>query len=248
LAGDERWAFHYTDDALTRYLRDRRLTFALDVLQSAVPLSSPLGSALVVCGGVGGEGTYLRNHGFADVTVSDFSRAALDKCNRFDPRLKTLLLNAEHMDLPDSSYDIVVVQDGLHHLPRPALGFTEMLRIARVAAVVIEPHLGLAGRIAGREWEVHGPARNYVFRWDRMMLEQCTRSFLLSRSARVLVKRVWDHGSAVAKMVGRVPAPLRLLAARGIYGCLAPFSRCGNMMIGVILKDGDAKPERLTSH
>lgn len=245
---DERWAFHYTEDSLTRYLRDRRLKLAVTALRNAIEPDVRIQSVLVVCGGVGGEGTFLRKDGFTDVTVSDFSQEALDRCNRFDPALKTLLLNAEEMNVPSCSYDVVVVQDGLHHLPRPSLGFTEMLRVARVAAIVIEPHHGLVARLVGREWEVQETAINYVFRWNRMMLEQCTRSYLLSRNARIIAMRVWDHNLVVGSMVRHLPAALRLVAAKGIYGLLSAFSGLGNMMVGVVLKDNEATPKRLTSH
>lgn len=247
-AGDARWAFHYTSDPLTRYLRDRRLNLALETLSGVLPQSLSIGSVLVVCGGVGGEGTFFRKRGFDDVTVSDFSSEALQRCNSLDPALKTLLLDAERMDVPDSSYDLVVVQDGLHHLARPVVGFTEMLRVARVAAVVIEPHHGMIGKLMGREWEVQGDAINYVFRWNTMMLEQCTRSYLLSRDAQVIGVRVWDHGLAVAKAVGRLPSALRLFAAKATYATLAPVSRGGNMMVGVVVKGSDTPPPRLTSH
>lgn len=248
-AADERWAFHYTSDPLTRYLRDRRLSLALEALGGALPEGVAVESVLVACGGVGGEGTFFRKRGFGDVTVSDFSSEALQRCNRLDPALKTLLLDAERMDVPDSSYDLVVVQDGLHHLPRPALGFAEMLRVARVAVILIEPHHGAVGRLLGQQWEVQGDAINYVFRWNAMMLEQCTRSYLLSREARVIAMRLWDHGLAVARAVAHLPSPLRLPAAKAIYAALAPVSRAGNMMVGVVLKDaGGLTARRLTSH
>lgn len=248
-ASDERWAFHYTSDPLTRYLRDRRLTLALDALSRAVPDGVSVESVLVVCGGVGGEGTFFRKRGFGDVTVSDFSSEALQRCHRLDPELKTSLLDAERMDVPDSSYDLVVVQDGLHHLPRPALGFAEMLRVARVAVILIEPHQGMIGKLMGREWEIQGDAVNYVFRWNHAMLEQCARSYLLSRDARVIGMRIWDHGLAVANAVAHLPSAIRLPAAKAIYAALAPISRAGNMMVGVVVKAGDTvTPPRLTSH
>lgn len=245
---DSRWHFHYTDDPLTRYLRDRRLDRALRILSDNTQLDMATQRVLVVCGGVGGEGTYLRKAGFADVTVSDFSPEALERCRRFDPLLKTLLIDAEGMDLPDSSYDIVLAQDGLHHLPRPAVGLTEMLRVARQAVVVIEPHTGLVARIAGTEWEVQGQAVNYVFRWNRLLLEQCTRSFLLSQGAKVVVNRIWDHGSLVSRAVAQLPYGLRLPAAKVVYASLRYASRAGNMMIGVVIKDAEAAPERLVGH
>ena len=116
---ESRWAFHYTADPLIRYLRDRRLDIALKTIARHGTLDPARQSALLVCGGVGGEGTYLANQGFSDVTVSDISPEGLEQCRRMDPRLKTRVLNAEDMaELPDSSVDIVLVQDGLHHLPR----------------------------------------------------------------------------------------------------------------------------------
>jgi SAM-dependent methyltransferase len=248
-AADDHWGFHYTADPLTRYLRDRRLSLALDALSRALPGHVPIESVLIVCGGVGGEGTFFRKKGFGDVTVSDFSREALERCKRFDPALKTSLLDAERMDVPDSSYDLVVVQDGLHHLTRPALGFTEMLRVARVAVIVIEPHHGVIGKVFGHEWEVQGNAINYVFRWNRTMLEECTRSYLLSRDARVIGTRVWDHGLAVSNAVRRLPTSWRLPAAKATYSLLRPLSRLGNMMVGVVVKSDEAvAPARLTGH
>ena len=247
-AQDARWAFHHTPDPLTRYLRDRRLDIALAALRRSLKRDLLEQSVLIVCGGVGGEGTFFRKRGFRDVTVSDFSPQALETCKRLDPQLKTLLLNSECLDIPDSSYDVVVVQDGLHHLPRPCLGFTEMLRVARVAAVVIEPHSGVVGRVFGREWEVQGTAINYVFRWNAMMLEQLTRSYLLSRGSTIVSIRVWDHGLAVGKAVDHLPSKLRPLAARAVYFALSAVSACGNMMVGVVLKDDIATPQRLVSH
>src|SRR6185436_5595240 len=116
--------------------------------------------------------------------VSDLSEKAMALCRSFDERLKTRVLNAEEMsEVEDGSYDLVLVQDGLHHLPRPTLGFTEMLRVARIAAIVIEPHSGLVARAIGKTWEVEGDAVNYVFRWNRNILEQTTRSYLLQEDA-----------------------------------------------------------------
>lgn len=242
-----RWEFHHTDDPLTRYLRDRRLHVAMDLLRRRDAFR-PEDPALVVCGGVGGEGTFLAHHGFTDVTVSDFSTEALSTCRRLDPRLKTLELDAEDMDnVPDASYELVLVQDGLHHLPRPALGLTEMLRVSRRAVIVIEPHLGLAGRYLGREWEVEGDAVNYVYRWNHSMVEQVTRSYLLQDDAEVHVRRFWDHNLAVGRAVSRLPASKRLQAAKSLYATLRPASAAGNMMVALVLK-GESQHHRLVGH
>lgn len=248
----ERWEFHYTQDPLVRYLRDRRLRIGLGHILTI--LGQDLRDilewrALVVCGGVGGEGTFLANLGFRDVTVSDFSEKSLDLCRTFDDRLKTLALNAEDLALEADTYDLVVVQDGIHHLSRPALGFTEMLRVSRRAVLIIEPHVGQVARVFGQTWERSHGATNYVFRWNQNLLEQTTRSYLLSETTYVKALRVWDHNLKVGRVARRGPEGLRVAFAKSIYrtlGSLLPGA--GNNMVGVVIKDDRPTPERLVSH
>lgn len=239
-----RWGFHYTDDPLIRYIRDRRLHLAMNILARHGDLNPANQRVLVTCGGVGGEGTFLsNNYGFHDVTVADMSENALENCRRFDPRLKTRLLDGEDMtEVEDDSYDIALVQDGLHHLSRPVLGFTEMLRVARFATIVIEPAWSLAGKIIGTKWEVHDDAINYVFRWNRSILEQATLSYLLRKDVIIEACRIWDHSLYVQKAVNRLPRQHQLTAARAIYSALEPANRAGNMMIGVVIKPNGPPP------
>ncbi|MDT7614109.1 MAG: hypothetical protein QOF00_1556 [Pseudonocardiales bacterium] len=245
------WDYHYTSDPLIRYLRDRRLHRALKELGKRGRLDVAKQSVLLVCGGVGGEGTFLANQGFVDVTVSDLSEKAMELCRRFDRRLKTRVLNAEEMsEVEDDSYDLVLVQDGLHHLPRPISGFTEMLRVARNAVVVIEPHSGLVASAIGKKWEVDGDAVNYVFRWNRNMLEQVTRSYLLQEDAEVIACRFFDHNLAVNRAVSKLPLPpgLQLLGAKSVYRLLDFAASMGNMMVGIVLKPSGPSPHRLVAH
>jgi ubiquinone/menaquinone biosynthesis C-methylase UbiE len=233
-----RWSFHDTPDPLTRYLRDRRLIIALTMLRERVP--APFGSlgALVVCGGVGGEGTFLANQGFAEVTVSDFSDAALSICQARDPRLRTVRLDAEALELPDKSYDVVLVQDGLHHLTRPTLGLSEMLRVARRAVVVIEPHSGIIGRIFGTTWEQEEDTTNYVFRWNKHLVREVTYSYLVNPAVEVCVKRIWDHNVVMGQLTSMVkPRRFAVGVARAGYGILDILARpLGNMFIAVVVK------------
>lgn len=241
----ERWAVFDTADPATRYTHDRRLRIAIDRLAQRTGEDFSRWSALVVCGGVGGEGTYLANRGFASVTVSDFSPRALEQCRQRDPRLATSLLEAESLAVDDASYDLVLVQDGLHHLPRPTQGFTEMLRVARRAVVVIEPHAGLAARLLGKTWERHGDAVNFVFRWDERMLVQIVRSYLLERPCAVEDLRFWDYNVLfyrLARKLGRwqLASRLQKLAYRTLNVC-GPSRALGNMMVAVIVKDPDPR-------
>jgi len=236
-----RFSFHDTQNSVVRYVRDRRLNIALDRLRSQLTLDISDLNALVVCGGVGGEATFLRKAGFKKVTNSDFSENALQVCRERDPQLGTICLNAENMDLLDESYDVVLVQDGLHHLPRPILGFNEMLRVARHAVVVLEPHAGLAGNVLGREWEEDGGAINYVFRWDGHLIEQVTRSQILKIKATVESIRLWDHNSTIHKSVCWLGGgKLSLIAAKVIYAALKPINVFGNNFIGIVVKQRES--------
>lgn len=123
-----------------------------------------------------------------------------------------------------------------------------MLRVARDAVILIEPHVGLVGRVLGRTWEVHGQAINYVFRWNGLLLEQAVRSYLLSRNVVVIAHRLWDHGSVVARTVQALPIRLRLPAAKLLYASLSACSPIGNMMVGVIILTREERPERLVAH
>jgi ubiquinone/menaquinone biosynthesis C-methylase UbiE len=245
-SSDRDWSFHDTSDPVMRYLRDRRLGVAVDALTKSLNLPPEQWNALVVCGGVGGEGTYLANRGCRSVVVSDFSAHALEICARRDPRLGTKQLNAEALDLPDNSFDVVLVQDGLHELRRPVLGLTEMMRVARRAVAVIEPHQGLVARMLGTVWEKHDgedasghAGENYVFRWNNQFLTDVARSYLLREATDVNVIRFWDHNvtiGRVAKLVGG--GRPGLLAAQATYGLLDGLTWwMGNAMVGIVVKN-----------
>ena len=236
----ERWSFHGTEDPLVRFLRDRRIKIGVQRAMKVSGGSPEEWDALVVCGGVGGEGTLLANLGFRSVTVSDISENAVEICKVRDPRLKTCVVNAEAMSLPDKSFDLVLVQDGLHHLPRPMLGYTEMLRVARRAVIVIEPHAGLVANLIGTTWEKHGDEVNYVFRWNQLMLEEPARSVLLDSSTDIKAIRLWDHNQVVGKLIRKLrigSGRAAVSAAKFLYAALnIPFSWLGNRMVGVVVK------------
>lgn len=238
-ADHTRWAFHDTTDPLVRYVRDRRIRLGVHRVMQLTNATPAAWSALVVCGGVGGEGSLLANIGFQSVTVADFSENALAYCRQRDPRLQTLRLDTERMELPDAAYDLVLVQDGLHHLPRPVQGFAEMLRVAKRAVLVNEPHWGLVARLIGTTWENHAGQVNYVFRWNQMLLEQATRSLLLQQPCQVEAIRLWDHAGAMHRMVGRIPWPRQQLrcAKFGYFVLNLFFRRLGNAMVGVVVKN-----------
>jgi len=233
----KKYDFHITDDKLTRFLRDRRLQKGLNYLKGKFTDEDFSNwKILVVCGGVGGEGIFFLNAGFKDVTSSDFSINAIKIAKTLNSKLKVMVLNAEQIPLEDNSYDIVVVQDGLHHLPRPSLGFTEMLRVAKRAIIVVEPYKGLVGKYIGTEWEEVGASINYVYRWNADMVKQTVKSFLLKYYTSIKVFRLWDHSLAILKILKYLPKSLKLFTAKLLYKGLSVFSFAGNMMVCIVCK------------
>ena len=229
-------SFHDSTDGLTRYVRDRRLTAALRCLARLVPGGWRDWSALVVCGGVGGEGSFLFNSGFPRVTVSDVSAAAIDACRQRDARLHGRVMDAESLDAPDSAFDLVIVQDGLHHLSQPVTGLTEMLRVARRAVIVIEPYDGLVQKFLGDEWEVNEGDTNYVFRWKRRFFKEAVYSYLGAPPLEMDIMRFWDQNVYVRRAADRMGRGRgRLVAARAMYATLHPFDRLGNAMVAVVV-------------
>jgi SAM-dependent methyltransferase len=232
-----RFEFHITNDILIRYLRDRRLLKSYKYLSKVYDKSNLIEfKVLVVCGGVGGEAIFFKKFGFKNVTNSDLSLESANISKFLDPFLDTDYANAEELPYPDDSFDLVVVQDGLHHLPRPTLGFTEMLRVAKKAIVVIEPRESIIGRLIGTQFEKHEDIENYVFRWSRNTFSAITYSFLLRNICTIKFIGLWDHNLVIGKIVGIFPKYTQLFIAKMIYKFLSIFDVFGNMMVGIVIK------------
>ena len=224
-------------DALTRYLVGWRLKEAMQRLFRAGAEINRSSSVLVLCAAEGYEGSVLMDLGMEDVTVSDLSDSVAEVAIRRDPRLKALALNAEETGLAPRSYDIVVIQDGLHHLQRPVQGFTEMLRVAARAVIFLEPHDSLVGRLIGTKWETNGPAVNYVFRWTKGLVEDIASSYLGRDGFENLSFSFFHHNIVLAKvsrLLGKGSAAVSCISvAKASMGFLMPGM--GNQFCGLVI-------------
>ncbi len=227
-------------EPLVRYLTRWRLETAMATLVDAVgDRLNKASSILVMCAGEGLEGTVLSDLGYTNVTVSDISPEGVKAALTRDNRLNGFVLNAENASLDDAAYDIVIVQDGLHHLPRPVTGFTEMLRIASVGVLFLEPHDALSGNLMGTAWERNGDAVNYVFRWKKKLVEDVANSLLGPNSFTNLSFSFWHHNLVLDK-VGRLigggkPAIFIIDRVKRVMD--AAFGRFGNQFCGLVVKN-----------
>ena len=190
-------------DPLVKYLISWRIKTAVKKLQKYTGSSCFDFHVLVLCSGEGGEGTILCDLGFKNVVVSDISSSAVNLAVQRDPRLNGLVINVERSGLEASSYDLVLVQDGLHHLQNPVGGFVEMLRIARECVMFFEPHDSLAGRLFGNKWEKNGEAVNYVFRWKKTLVQAICNSFLGEDSFSNQSFSFWHHNVLMERFMKR---------------------------------------------
>lgn len=227
------------NDPLVDYVTHWRLREAFRRLTAAAAGRITENSRiLVLCAGEGAEGSVLCDLGYKDVTISDISESGVAAALARDPRLKGIVLNALNPAVEDNAFEIVLIQDGLHHLPSPVQGFTEMLRIASVGVVFLEPHDTLVGRLAGTRWEKNDDAINYVFRWTRKLVQDVTCSYLGAESFRNLSFSFWHHNIQYHRLgvkLGGGAASIRLIRALK-FTLDHLLGRYGNQFCGLILK------------
>ncbi|MCU0444868.1 MAG: class I SAM-dependent methyltransferase [Microscillaceae bacterium] len=74
-----------------------------------------------------------------DVMASDISEAFLKEAKNEGLIAQYRKENVEQLSFADSSFDYVSCREAFHHFPRAYLGAYEMIRVARQAAILIEP-------------------------------------------------------------------------------------------------------------
>jgi hypothetical protein len=207
---------------------------------------SDWGTLLAVCSEYN-EPQILPAYPFSKITLTGFadqSAAVASYCDH-DPRVAYECQNAECLTYPPQSFDVVICKEGLHHLPRPILGLYEMLRVCRKAAIVIEPYqtpvgnllerLGLAS-VFERNYDRNIDARtNYVFRFNRGMLESVLNSYYIDSGYSLDIHLGWMRWSVSGN---RRKAVRTVGAWVGRIVSLVPGSR-GNYMTAVIVPGDD---------
>lgn len=89
-------------------------------------------------GRYGSDAAYLHSHGVSVIATSlTDERLKYAHAQGHIPAFQAE--NAEHISLKDNAVDFVLCKEAYHHFPRPPVALYEMLRVARVAVVLIEP-------------------------------------------------------------------------------------------------------------
>jgi len=89
-------------------------------------------------GKYGADAYLLQKHNvsvFASSLTDDLLKIAREKGYIENYRA----VNAENIPFEDSSFDFVFCKASYHHFPRPPVAFYEMIRVARIGVILIEP-------------------------------------------------------------------------------------------------------------
>jgi ubiquinone/menaquinone biosynthesis C-methylase UbiE len=89
-------------------------------------------------GNFASDAYFLSQQG-ADVVASSLTDASLRVALESGYVARVASINAEDIQYSDNQFDMVVCKEAYHHLPRPAIAFYEMLRVARSVVILIEP-------------------------------------------------------------------------------------------------------------
>ena len=89
-------------------------------------------------GRYGSDAAYLHSHGIKVVATS-LTDDKLKYAHEQGHIPAFQAENAEQISLPDNAVDFVLCKEAYHHFPRPPIALYEMLRVARIGVVLIEP-------------------------------------------------------------------------------------------------------------
>jgi len=120
---------------------------------------------------------------------------------KLDKRVTYIKQDLENLSYKPSSFDLVFVKEALHHVPRPVKGLYEMLRVAKKAAIFIEPEESSVGNFfsffnldSKYERNQKGNLRfrdNFVYRWRKREIIKLLNSYYLESGYNVNFTSCW---------------------------------------------------------
>ena len=198
-----------------------------------------LGKVLAICA-TEREAMNFGRYPFDSITLTGLhdQNVSLERFIASDPSMRYERQNGEALSYENQSFDLVFCKEGLHHFARPVLGLYEMLRVCRRNVVFIEPYETPVSRLLDnmglrsvyeRDESMNIDSRdNYVFRWDRRMLEQLLNSYYLESSYSLRLMAGWmsNRFNAHPKSTVRKAASLFGYGFSLIPGCEGNYVVC----------------------
>jgi 2-polyprenyl-3-methyl-5-hydroxy-6-metoxy-1,4-benzoquinol methylase len=97
------------------------------------------GTWLTIGDAYGHDAQILESKGVKNVHASNLDIQNLAEGARRGLVKEYSQINAEKIEFDENSFDYVLCKEALHHMPRPYAAIYEMMRVARVATILIEP-------------------------------------------------------------------------------------------------------------
>jgi ubiquinone/menaquinone biosynthesis C-methylase UbiE len=172
------------ENTLDRWRHDRMIK----PLEPIISYNNKLSWVTIGDGRFGTDANALMKLGADNVTCTDISDKLLKIGNEIGFIKKYSAQNAEDLSFKNEEFDFVLCKEAYHHFPRPHIALHEMLRVAKVGVILIEPYdqkinpkpinklfpiikkiLGVSSDNTGHGFESVG---NYVFSISERELEK----------------------------------------------------------------------------
>jgi SAM-dependent methyltransferase len=189
-------------------------------------------SRVLLLGGSEDDVASLRAAGLTNLILSNMETDIRDEYHATG--VEVVAADAEDLDLPDDSYDVVFMHAVLHHCRSPHRALCEMLRVSKRHVVFLEPNDSLGMRlltkfklsypyeisaVVANDYQLGGvrntPVPNFVYRWDENEVIKTATAFLAEYEIAVSTDSYWDFEvdeeelmlrtkTRIPSMVGRV--------------------------------------------
>jgi SAM-dependent methyltransferase len=211
------------------------------------------GSVLVV-GGSAGDGRTLQRLGFTRITLSNLLEPRpSEQADLDDAKMSAVRVDAEEMELPDNSYDLVLAHEMLHHCRSPHKALLEMLRVSRKHVILLEPNNSFAMRMLVRfrfSFPYELPAviaggfqtggvrdssiPNYIYRWNAVDVHQTAACYLAESEFNLYARGYWDFNvdeyELRRRTETRIGSVTKILSPRVFLTGLRSFQTVANHM------------------
>jgi SAM-dependent methyltransferase len=189
--------------------------------------------SVLVVGGSKEDEDALRRCGFHRISLSNIGGAADGPDG--PESLPIVAIDAEDIQLPDNSHDIVFIHEVIHHCRSPHLALCELLRVAKHQVLMMEPNDSAFMRLLGKlrlsfPFEiaavvdndyVRGGVRNtqipnFIFRWNEHEVDKLASSFLAEYTYRLFADPYWEFNVDEKELAYRKQTKIGLIT--GVIG------------------------------
>jgi SAM-dependent methyltransferase len=165
--------------------------------------------------------------------------------------MSSVRVDAEAMELPDNSYDLVLAHEMLHHCRSPHKALLEMLRVSRRHVILLEPNNSLVMQLLLRlrfSFPYELPAvfagglqtggvrdsniPNYIYRWNAVDVYQTTAAYLAESEFNLYTQGYWDFNvdedELGRRSETRIGSVTKVLSPRMFLAALKSFQTVAN--------------------